>query len=425
MGRQRPEPHVVIVNRWRERYAEYDRYLDHRAARVSYVSTEVGLGSVPPTAADVRIVDATDDLPAVRAAVRGLATRHGAPRRIVALKEDDLLVGAKLREEWGCPGPTPAELLPWRDKFVMSTRVAAAGLPTRPFAPAPDAGAVRDFARRHGWPVIVKPRVGSASAGVARLSGGTDLARVRFDQDALLVQAYDPDPVYHVDGLLGRGGLVRWRAARYLNTCLDFRLGDFLGSVEEDDPELNGMLGRSAERFLLALGGAPTVFHLEVFVHRRAGAPSSCTFLEAGARVGGGETALLWRELHGFDLMEQAFRIQCGQTVEERPEAAGAPTEYGGHLLVPAPARRPCRITGITSMLGRRPGPYAEALPRTGDVVPPADSFYEHVGGRFRFRGASSRAVVDGITRTVADFSVSAEPVADLSEAAVGALGGS
>ena len=71
-------PHIVVINRWQERYAEYCRYLDHHRYQVSYVSTAVGLASVPVGAA-TELVDATDDLAAVRAAVRGLARRYGAP----------------------------------------------------------------------------------------------------------------------------------------------------------------------------------------------------------------------------------------------------------------------------------------------------------------------------------------------------------
>ena len=62
-------PHVVIINRWREHYADYADYLDHSTHRVSYVSTEVGLGAVPPEAADVALVGATDDLAQARGAL--------------------------------------------------------------------------------------------------------------------------------------------------------------------------------------------------------------------------------------------------------------------------------------------------------------------------------------------------------------------
>ncbi|MGQ0838456.1 hypothetical protein, partial [Actinokineospora sp.] len=105
--------HVVVIHRWRARYAEYERYIDHGLHTVTYVTTKVGIDGVPHSATDIVTVAATDDLPAVRRAVQRLAAKHGAPSRIVALKEDDLLVGADLRAEWNCPGPTRDDILPF------------------------------------------------------------------------------------------------------------------------------------------------------------------------------------------------------------------------------------------------------------------------------------------------------------------------
>lgn len=62
-------------------------------------------------------------------------------------------------------------------------------------------------------------------------------------------------------------------------------------------------------------------------------------------------------------------------------------------------------------MLGRIPGPYAEALLRPGDVLPLADAYYEHVGGRFRFRGRSSAEVEAALLATASDFRVRAQPI--------------
>jgi len=62
-------------------------------------------------------------------------------------------------------------------------------------------------------------------------------------------------------------------------------------------------------------------------------------------------------------------------------------------------------------MVGARPGPYAETLPAPGDVLPAADSRYEHVGGRFRFRSRSTGDVEAAVLATAARFEVQAEPV--------------
>ncbi|MGW2492627.1 ATP-grasp domain-containing protein [Streptomyces sp. NPDC001606] len=397
--------HIVVVNRWAEHYAAYERYVDHAADRVTYVTTEVGRAAVPDGAADLRTVGATDDLAAVAAAVRELAAVHGGPDHVVALKEDDLLVGARLREEWGCPGPRPQDLAHFRDKHAMADRVARAGLAVPAFALVRTAEEIRSFGAAHGWPLIVKPLAGSSSAGVRRLDGPEDAEDPAPADGPLLAQAYDPRPIYHVDGVFTGEELAVVRASRYLNTCLDFRGGTVLGSVEESDPALRSAIADYSVRVLRALSTRATVFHLELFVDRETG---DCAFLEVGARAGGAEIPFVWRELHGYDLVETAFRIQLG--LPPAPAPADAGTEVGGWLLAPAPAERPCRITEITSMTGRTPGPYAEALLARGDVLPEADSYYEHVGGRFRFRGASSAAVEEAIRATAADFRVRAVP---------------
>jgi biotin carboxylase len=390
--------HVIVLNRWRARYAEYERYLDHEHQTVTYITTEVGVDSVPGKAAEVVIVGATDDVPAVREEVRRLADKYGAPAGIVALKEDDLLVAAELRAEWGCPGPTSEQLIPFRDKFIMASTVAAAGVAVPAFAVAPDRAAVVSFAEQHGWPVVIKPRVGSSSEGVVIAHSPGD---VELPAHAM-VQIFDPGRIYHVDGFFDGSTLGTWRASRYVHSCLDFRTGSTLGSVEEDDSATNARIGAFAERALRALSSEPVVFHLEIFVDG-----DRCAFLEIGARVGGAEIPFLWREVHGYDLMEAAFRIALG----DRPafaEESGSISEVGGWLLAPAPTERPCRILEITPMTGRTPGPYAEALLSPGDILPDAAAYYEHVGGRFRFRGPTSAAVEEAVVATARDFRVSA-----------------
>ncbi|GAP46275.1 ATP-grasp domain-containing protein [Streptomyces azureus] len=404
-------PHIVVLHRWRAPYAEYERYVDHRTHAVTYITTDVGATGVPAEAAEIAMVDATDDLAQVRKQLDALASRHGTPRAVVALKEDDLLVAAHLAEERGCrPVRTAAELLRFRDKLVMAQTIADAGLALPAFAPAPDVDAVRDFGARHGWPVIVKPRMGSSSVGVVLVEGPESAERLRFDDaDApLLVQTYDARPVYHVDGVFADRSLGPWRASRYVDSCLGFRAGRALGSVEEDRTEVHDAIGEFAHRVLVALTDRPTVFHLELFVAGGSGGPVECAFLEIGARVGGAEIPFLWREVHGYDLMEAAFRIALGEPPPDRPNPRFA--ETGGWLLVPAPATRPCVIREAISMVGRAPGPYAEVLLRPGEVLPAADAYYEHVGGRFRFRAGSGAEVEAAVIATARDFEVRGEP---------------
>ncbi|MFJ7949105.1 hypothetical protein ACIQ6K_36630 [Streptomyces sp. NPDC096354] len=80
-------PHILVVHRRRDEHALYENYIDHTTHRVTYVTTELGWSSLPPAAAGVVEVTATDDFGQVSAAAATLTALFGAPDRVVALNE--------------------------------------------------------------------------------------------------------------------------------------------------------------------------------------------------------------------------------------------------------------------------------------------------------------------------------------------------
>jgi len=393
--------HIMVIHRWRDRHALYGDYIDHRRHHVSYVVTELGRQSVPGDAAEIVTVSATDDFVEVQKAAEYLSGRFGPPARVVALNEGDLDTAAMLRMHLGCPGQDPVQLSRFRDKLTMTAMVARAGIRTLPAAEAPDPSSVRRFADAHGWPVVVKPRRGTASRGVLKLDSVHDLSRLRHPAvEPALVQRFCADPIYHIDGLWTGTTLGPWRACRYLNTCADFGSGQFLGSVEVDDPCLLEALGEFTAGVAGALSQEPWVFHLEAFVGSAADGAPQLTFLEVGYRVGGAEIPFVWREVHAIDLMAAAVDVQLG-----RKPSLATPRSWktGGWLLVPTPVPAPCRVVTATLPPAAGEDPYAQVVPPVGYVVPRLGG-YEHVGARFRFRGACTSEVEKAITSTASRF---------------------
>lgn len=400
--------HVMVIHRWTDRYADYAACLDHTAHHVSYVTTERAARHLPhEQAAGVRLVDSTENVKQVRDAIGSLIEQIGPPTRIVALQETDLDLAADLRGEFGLPGQRSEDLEPLRDKLLMAERLTAAGIPVPATADAPDHGAVGVFAARHGWPVLVKPRRGTASAGIRRLDSPEALRAYAFPRDTeMLVQTWLPDQVLHVDGVFTGEGLGAWRASRYLSTCLEFTDGAALGSVEIDDP---GLLSRTEEitaATTAALFTGPAVFHLELF----ESASGALTVLEIGARPGGAEVPFIWREVHGIDLMAVAISQQTGVGPCPAPGFDG-PAEVAGWLLVPPSVPMPCRVLSAAGYRdsGDEPGPYAEVRPHTGALL--SEGGYENAGIRFRFRGRDSAAVTEAVRRTIRDASLVCAPV--------------
>lgn len=251
---------------------------------------------------------------------------HTPPDAVLARMEGDLLRAARLRELLGVPGQDFASALAFRDKVRMKTLVRRSGLEVPEFAPVRVVFDLFGFVREHGYPVVVKPAFGSGSTGTQVLRGPADLDRLLAGglPEHAEVERFVEGPMYVVDGLVAAGVPVATFVSRYLNDCLSFRDGMYLGSAQltRGHPLTDRLIGY-ARRVLDALPTPPcTTFHLEVF-HTPDDRLVLC---EVGSRTGGALTAPAIRAATGIDLDEQWFRAQAA------PESV---TEAGVHGVAP------------------------------------------------------------------------------------------
>lgn len=206
------DAHVIVLNRWRDNYAEYAKYLDHRACRVTYVTTLTGRQAVPGEAADMVIVTDLSDFAEVRAAIDPAVSRHGKPKAVVALQEGDFFVASRLRQEFGSSGRKPAELHHFLNKHAMLLAAQRIGVKVPRFQLVTSIDELDAFAARVGWPVVVKPLQGRASMGVQRLNDPNQATRLEVStQHPMLAQEYLPHRIYHVDGIYTGRDLGPWR----------------------------------------------------------------------------------------------------------------------------------------------------------------------------------------------------------------------
>ncbi|MGY0234326.1 ATP-grasp domain-containing protein [Longispora urticae] len=400
--------HVIVINRFTGPFADYAAYLDHDTQHVTYVTLDAYLSAVPPTAAEVLLVADLHDHATVRAALDPALDKYGPPALIVALHEQNHAVAVLLREEFDVPGPRTADVHRFLDKHDMLRAAEAVGVPVPEHALVTSRAELDAFAARVGWPVIAKRLRGAGSTGVTRLDGPDQEIHASPDSP-LVVQRYLPHTVLHVDGYYTGEKLGPWLASEYMNVPgsatvgpLAFTLGEAVGSVELDDPVRLAAVEAFLGRIIPGMCAEPWVFHLELFLTP----DNECVFLEVARRPGGGEIPFVWREVHGIDLMELEFRLQCAE-VPEVPEF-GPAERITGQLLVPALADVPYRVTAAPSMAGA-PGLYAEVVPPVGTVVWNKIS-YMYAGGRFRFVGTDSKTVAVQVMDVAARYTVSSEP---------------
>ncbi|MEU7633230.1 hypothetical protein AB0C34_25165 [Nocardia sp. NPDC049220] len=400
------KPHITILHRVRGVDVSFASHIDHSAYSVSYICTEHTRKYVPDSAAMVVVLD---DFSAAPVVAREFRDTFGTPERIVGLSEYDLLTAARLREEFDVTGDRPDHVHRFRDKLPMGESIAAAGIPIPAFAAAPDQESVRQFAQLHGFPVIVKPRLGAGSVGVVKVDSEDDIAALPdLTSEPYMTQQYCPDDIGFIDGVWDGSQLGPWRASYYLNNCLDFATtGGALGTVEIDDPRLEPHFAEFTESVCATLAGkTPTVFHLEYFLgHRDDGSPH-IRFLEVAARISGGETPNLWREVHDYDLIGAALDIQLG-----RPLHTGQLTDglVIGDLIIRPPTPPPCTIVATHLELPDGVGPYWQQIPATGSQIQETAG-YQDIGASFRFRGHSSTEVRTAIEATTAGFRMECVP---------------
>ncbi|WP_330252784.1 hypothetical protein OG874_43200 [Nocardia sp. NBC_00565] len=264
--------------------------------------------------------------------------------RIVALSECDLVRAAELREHLGLPGQSLASATAFRNKFIMKSLAAQAGLLVPEHRLVESIADLTDFADAHPGAVVVKPLDGSGAVDVtvlgdrAAIESWAHARAVTGDDPAdYLVEEWVQAPMLSLDGLMRAGQVQAVMVGAYTRTCLrsliDLRPHGIL-LLDHDDPRVASARAYLA-RLLRALPTAEETmsFHCELFDHPAHG-PMLC---EIACRTGGGNLNPIARGALGIDLEQAACLGQAGFPV---PIPQPAPGRCYGDIVVPRSPRR-------------------------------------------------------------------------------------
>ncbi|WP_406311542.1 hypothetical protein OHA77_22645 [Streptosporangium sp. NBC_01639] len=322
-----------------------------------------------------------DDDDQVAERVVRLAAEYGTTH-LIGEHEADVLRVAALREQLGLPGPRVADVLPFRDKALMKEHVVRAGVEVAPHTVPHTEAEVRAFAETHGFPLVFKNRTSFNSIGLRILRDPDALTAFLAEaygspRDDLLLEAYIPGRMCHVDGLVVNGETVLAWPSQYQYELASF--GTDTGSrvdlaLDPDDPITDRLL-ELTERTLAGLrlpGGhlRDHAFHAEVF-HTPDDRLVLC---EIACRSSGGKVREVFHTLFGINLAEYSLRAQLGLPLPEvekivRSGRRPTPARMAGQVLM---MKRP----GLIRALPEAPQePWVEhfwLFARTGQVVPPA-----------------------------------------------------
>jgi biotin carboxylase len=260
---------VLLVNTGKK--APIHRLYGDPTLRVTTI-TESWYAPLYPAGADLRVVANVSDLrQSLQAALE--VQRESGIEWIVAPTERSLPVGGYLRSVLGVPGMSFETSNLFSNKLAMKHALSAAGVRIAPFAAPRSWQLIPQAAEEVGYPVVVKPAIGTGSKDTYVCRSRHDLEDLLHDErgvrlsrlsSRLLVERFiEMDAEYHA---IVESGQTRFMSlSRYFAPLLRC-VGDFNGCyvLPTSDPRRR-RIELLHQEVVSALGLVDGVTHLELF----------------------------------------------------------------------------------------------------------------------------------------------------------------
>ncbi|MBX3171114.1 MAG: ATP-grasp domain-containing protein [Candidatus Eremiobacteraeota bacterium] len=247
-------------------------------------------------------------------AARGLSHHLGPIHRMLTEYELIQMSVAQARDYLDIPGMSPGTLLNFRDKGVMKTRLAEAGVPCAQHRTVETMDDARDFAARVGYPLVIKPVAGVGAREIHQCDDEDNFEEVLEsnppgEYNPLQLEEFVQGDEYTLDTISVDGKAVWHSITRYLPSPLEVLRNPWmqwriLTPREIDVPEYDD-IRRVGEQALRALGMGSNISHMEWF--RRP--DGRVAVGEVGARPPGSRifTSLNWA--NDYDMYDGWIRL--------------------------------------------------------------------------------------------------------------------
>ena len=370
--------HVLFVEpRFPANQRQFVRALHEVGAKVT------GIGEHPPDGELMSWMHAFERVSSVvnedamLEAVRRVQAREWVDR-LEATVEAHILPVAHVREKCRIPGTSVRTAFLCRDKPAMKDALREAGIPCAQSLGTSDPAEIRDFAKRVGYPLIVKPRSAAGASGTVRIddAAGLEAAIVSHHVDRgapVAVEEFIEGHEGFYDTLAIDGRVVHDFASHYYPGVLEAMRTRWISPQiavtnrigEEGYREVKQM-GR---KVIEALGITTSATHMEWFY-----GPKGLKFSEIGCRPPGVGVWDLYSAANDFDLFrEWASAVSFGRPTQppSRRHSAG---------MIALRPDRDGRITGYENVdaMHRRFGDWVidTHFPPQGHPTQPVDAGY-------------------------------------------------
>jgi len=281
-------------------------------------------------AAHWRVTDSLDPAQLTNA-VQGLSQKLGPVHRLIGSLEELQVPLAEARAALGIPGMSVEAAKNFRDKSRMKTVLQQAGLPCARHRLAGTRDEALAFARKIGFPLVVKPPAGAGARNTFRVEDEARFAEWLAampptpERPALLEEFVTGDE-HSFDSVFVQGRPVWHSISRYYPTPLDVLQNPWIQWCvllprEIDGAEFDPIRGAAAAA-LKTLGLETGLTHMEWF-RRRDG---RVAISEVAARPPGAQFTTLISYAHDFDLYRAWARLLVFEAFDPPPRrwAVGA-----------------------------------------------------------------------------------------------------
>ncbi|WP_151770293.1 ATP-grasp domain-containing protein [Streptomyces abyssomicinicus] len=312
-----PPEHVLVVGTGRDFPARLRAALP--GTRTTVICHLDYIGKVQDPGANARVIGVRGDAPDDEWIALAAAAHAVDPfTRIGTFGERDQGRYAAIAEALGLQAHSAETVTLVHDKAAMRARLAERGVDTTAAARVGDLAALRDFVRAAGGPCVVKPVSSSGSAGVAKVSGESDLASafelaagsyLGLTSAGVLVEEFLTGPQFSVEAFSEGGEHVMIAVTRkYSDPATFVELGHV--SPADVPADTRAEIEAYVTTVLEAVGIEFGPSHTEVVL-----TPTGPRVIETHIRMGGDMIPTLALEATGVDIDDCTARQALGEKV--------------------------------------------------------------------------------------------------------------
>ena len=262
-------------------------------------------------------VGTLEDYDQVFRAVAFFSFKYGKIHWLESNNEYWLEHDAMLRTDFNIlSGPDVDEIQAYRSKAAMKPYYKKAGVPTARQAPVTTLEEAKDFIRRVGYPVIVKPEYGVGAAATYRLENRHELEDFFSDlpEDSYVMEEFVPGWICSYDAIVDSHSEVLFESMSISPPIMDI-VNNQTELIFYVPPSVEPQLQKRGRATVKAFGVKSRFVHMEFFKLTKAkkglGKEGDFVGLEVNMRPGGGYMPDMMDFAHSTDVYQLWADMIC------------------------------------------------------------------------------------------------------------------